>query len=157
MPFRLPLVKNWNYYLVYDWSCCSKKWWEIFVQVKCVEFLEMTPLRWILKGIGPYLTDKPEVDGMLILPPSFHQCFILWVFNAIWSYMQRKEVQLIEGLEIRLTNLFPKPLEQKAWAHFLVHFFDVHCTTMMWNLLMRQFMEDVNIQRRIFLSLFEPG
>ena len=38
-------------------------------------------------------------------------------------------------------------------AHaFLVHFFDIHCTTTMWNLLMRRFMEDINI-----LSLFEAG
>ena len=39
---------------------------------------------------------------------------------------------------------------------FLVHFFDVHCPTTASNLLMRRFMEDVNIWLRIFLSLFEP-
>ena len=36
---------------------------------------------------------------------------------------------------------------------FLVHFFDVHCATTTWNLLMPRFMEGVNI-RLIFLSLF---
>ena len=38
---------------------------------------------------------------------------------------------------------------------FLVHFFDVHCTTTTWNLLIWRFMEDVDIRRRIFLPLFE--
>ena len=42
---------------------------------------------------------------------------------------------------------------------FLVHFFDVYCTrtTSTWNPLMRLFMEDVNLRRRIFLSRFETG
>ena len=39
---------------------------------------------------------------------------------------------------------------------FLVHFFDVHCTTMTWSLLIWRFIEDVDIQRWIFLPLFEP-
>ena len=38
----------------------------------------------------------------------------------------------------------------------LVHFFEVHCTTTTWNLLIWRFMEDVNILRRISLHLFEP-
>ena len=41
-------------------------------------------------------------------------------------------------------------------SHFLIHFFDVHCTTTTWNLLICRFMEDVNIRRRILLPLFEP-
>ena len=36
-------------------------------------------------------------------------------------------------------------------------FFDVHCTTMMRNLLMQFFMEGVYIWKQIFLSPFEPG
>ena len=36
----------------------------------------------------------------------------------------------------------------------LVHFFDVHCTTMTWNLLIWRFMKDVDIRRRNFLPLF---
>ena len=32
-------------------------------------------------------------------------------------------------------------------SHFLVHFFDVHCTTTAWNLPMRRYMEDVDIRR----------
>ena len=42
-------------------------------------------------------------------------------------------------------------------SRFLVHFFDVHCTTTTWNLPMRRFMEDVDILRQIFPSLFENG
>ena len=38
-------------------------------------------------------------------------------------------------------------------SRFLVHFFDVHCTTTTWNLLICRFMEDVNIRRRSFLFL----
>ena len=41
-------------------------------------------------------------------------------------------------------------------SRFLVHFFDVHCTTTTWNLLIWRFMGDVDIRRRIFLPLFEP-
>ena len=38
---------------------------------------------------------------------------------------------------------------------FLVHSFDVHCTTTTWNLLIWRFMEEVDIRQRIFLPLFE--
>ena len=41
-------------------------------------------------------------------------------------------------------------------SRFLVHFFDVHCTTTTWNLLIWRFKEDVDIRRRIFLPLYEP-
>ena len=41
-------------------------------------------------------------------------------------------------------------------SRFLVHFFDVHCTTTTWNLLIWRFMEAVDILRRISLHLFEP-
>ena len=40
---------------------------------------------------------------------------------------------------------------------FFVHFFDDYCTTTTWNLLMRRFLEDVDMRWSIFLSLFEPG
>ena len=39
---------------------------------------------------------------------------------------------------------------------FLLHFFDVHCTTITWSLLIWRFIEDVDIQWWIFLPLFEP-
>ena len=41
-------------------------------------------------------------------------------------------------------------------SRFLAHFFDVHCTTTSWSLLIWRFIEDVDIRRRIFLPLFEP-
>ena len=42
-------------------------------------------------------------------------------------------------------------------SRFLVHFFDVHCTTSTWNHVMRhRLIQDVNIRGRIFLSFFEP-
>lgn len=44
-----------------------------------------------------------------------------------------------------------------AFWNVLVHFFDVHSTTTTWNLPMRRFVENVDIGRQIFLSLFEHG
>ena len=41
-------------------------------------------------------------------------------------------------------------------SRFEVHFFDVHCTTTTWNLLIWRYMEDVDILRRISLHLLEP-
>ena len=38
-------------------------------------------------------TDKLEVDGTLILPPSLHQCSVLRVFKASQSYTERREVE----------------------------------------------------------------
>ena len=38
-------------------------------------------------------TDKLEVDGALILPPSLHQCSVLRVFKASQSYTERREVE----------------------------------------------------------------
>ena len=31
-----------------------------------------------------YLTNKPEADGELILPPSLHQCSVLLIFKDIY-------------------------------------------------------------------------
>ena len=42
-------------------------------------------------------------------------------------------------------------------SHFLSTFLWLCCVTTTWNPLMRLFMEDVNIRRRIFLSRFETG
>ena len=42
-------------------------------------------------------------------------------------------------------------------SSFSVHFFDVHCTTTTWNLPRRRFVEDMDILRKIFPSLFEHG
>ena len=44
--------------------------------------------------------------------------------------------------------------KQQLCTCFLVHFFDVHCTTTTWNLLMQRFMEDVNSRRRNFSLSF---
>ena len=41
-------------------------------------------------------------------------------------------------------------------SRFLVHFFDVHCTTTTWNLQIWRFVENMDKLRRISLNLFEP-
>ena len=50
----------------------------------------------------------------------------------------------------------PSKKRERA-SRFLVHFFDVYCTTTTWNPLMQRFVEDVDIRRQIFLSLLEHG
>ena len=45
--------------------------------------------------------------------------------------------------------------QQLCSSRFLVHFFDVHYTATTSNLLMRRFMVEVKIRRRIFFCLFE--
>ena len=42
-------------------------------------------------------------------------------------------------------------------SRFLVHFFNIHCTTKTWNFPMRRYMEDVDIGRQFFFSLFQHG
>ena len=39
------------------------------------------------------ITDKLEVDGALLLPPSLHQCSFLRVFKASQSYTERREAE----------------------------------------------------------------
>ena len=56
---------------------------------------------------------------------------------------------------VKLNNWFYEQDKYSAASRFLEHFFDVHCTTTTWNLPMRRFMENVDIRRQIFLSLFE--
>ena len=56
---------------------------------------------------------------------------------------------------VKKNNWFYEQDKYSAASRFLEHFFDVHCTTTTWNLPMRRFMENVDIRRQIFLSLFE--
>ena len=66
-------------------------------------------------------------------------------------------VQLHADLPKQLNNRFNDQNNSSARAsRFFVHFFEVHCTNTACNLLICRFMEDVDVRRRIFLSLFEP-
>ena len=57
--------------------------------------------------------------------------------------------------DFKKNNRFNDQNNSSAGAsRFLVHFFDVHCTTTTWNLLIWRFMDDVGVRRRIFLPLF---
>ena len=58
---------------------------------------------------------------------------------------------------VKKNNWFYEQDKYSAASRFLEHFFDVHCTTTTWNLPMRRFMENVDIRRQIFLSLFEKN
>ena len=61
---------------------------------------------------------------------------------------RRRQLQLIKKKTIRFMS--KTTALQVHHSRFLVHFFD--CSTTTSNLLMRRFMEDMNIWRRIFLS-----
>ena len=52
--------------------------------------------------------------------------------------------------------MIKKTAQSARASPILLHFFDVHCTTTTWNLLIWRFMEDVDIRRQIFLYLLEP-
>ena len=54
-------------------------------------------------------------------------------------------------------NVKKKKKNSARASRFLVHFFDVHCTATKWNFQMRRFIEDVDILRQFFPSLFERG
>ena len=68
-----------------------------------------------------------------------------------------RELKQLRRRRLQKNNRFNDQNNSSARAsRLLVHFFDVHCTTTTWNLLIWRFMEDVDIRRRIFLPLFEP-
>ena len=68
-----------------------------------------------------------------------------------------KQLRRLPQRRLQKNNRFNYQNNNSARAsRFLIHFFDVHCTTTTWNLLICRFMEDVNIRRRIsflFLNL----
>ena len=62
---------------------------------------------------------------------------------------------LFLGLFLKISRWVPLDLMIKTTSRFLVYFFDYHCTTTTWNLLIWCFMKDMDIRRRMFLALFE--
>ena len=40
------------------------------------------------------ITEKLDVDGEFLLPPSLHYCSVLRVFKASQSYTERREVEI---------------------------------------------------------------
>ena len=111
--------------------------------------------------------------------PKFGQCFWLVVplgkfastnqkhypdrgsdTSSVWNFCSRSSDVIKELKQLRWRQL-QKTLDLKInrrsarASRFLVHFFDAHCMTSTWNLLIWRFMEDMDIRRRIFLPLFE--
>ena len=85
-----------------------------------------------------------EINMICILSSSHH---------IIRDLKQRRRQQ-----QRQKTNWFYEQNNCPARAsRFLVHFFDVYCTTTTWNLPMWRPMEDVDILRQILPSLFERG
>ena len=58
-----------------------------------------------------HVTNKPEADSALILPPSHHQCSVLQVFKATYSNTERKEVKRRIWGHTRQSNLGPPTLK----------------------------------------------
>ena len=48
----------------------------------CYFFLRVVPYFTLVAG-NHHLTNKPEADGVLILPPSLRQCAILWYLKLL--------------------------------------------------------------------------
>ena len=78
-------------------------------------------------------------------------CILSSSHHIIRDLKQRRQQRQKKKLVLRAKQLFC------TWSRFLVHFFDVYCTTTTWNLPMRRLTEDVDILRQIFPSLFEHG
>ena len=111
--------------------------------------------------------------------PKFGQCFWLVVplekfastnqkhypdrgsdTSSVWNFCSRssdviKELKQLRRRQLpKILNLMINRKSARA-SRFLVYFFDAHCMTTTWNLLIWRFMKDVDIRRRIFLPLFE--
>ena len=111
--------------------------------------------------------------------PKFGQCFWLVVplekfastnqklypdrgsdTSSVWNFCSRssdviKELKQLRRRQLpKILNLMINRSSARA-SRFLVYFFDAHCMTTTWNLLIWRFMKDVDIRRRIFLPLFE--
>ena len=82
---------------------------------------------------------------------------IMLFFSYHSSYRELKQLRWWPHWRLKKNNRFNDQNNSSAQAsRFLVHFFDVHCMTTTWNLLIWCFMEDVDIWWRIFQPLFEP-
>ena len=118
------------------------------------------PWKFFLGLCGPVL----QIQILYVCQPFFlydnYNCFIasliMLFFSYHSSYRELKQLRWWPHWRLQKNNRFNDQNNSSACAsRFLVHFFDVHCTTTTWNLLMRRFMEDVNMPRQIFPSLFD--
>ena len=112
-------------------------------------FFSQSPRVWCLLRLGPGLRSNRCLQRTSLLtlidsPP--------WVANRKLKQPRRRPQRRLQK-----NKSFNDQNNSSARAsRFLIHFFDVHCTTTTWNLRIWRFMEDVDIRRRIFLPLFEP-
>ena len=119
------------------------------------------PWKFFLGLCGPVL----QIQILYVCQPFFlydnYNCFIasliMLFFSCHSSYRELKQLRWWPHWRLQKNNRFNDQNNSSACAsRFLVHFFDVHCTTTTWNLLIWCYMEDVDIQWRIFQPLFEP-
>ena len=105
---------------------------------------------------SPSSTDQNSKGGTILdyitWDKPFQVCSFAW-FDDSMSKPQIRELKQLRRLQ--KNNMFNDQNNSSARAsRFLVHFFDVHCTTTTSNLLISRFMEDVDMPRRNFLHLF---
>ena len=119
------------------------------------------PWKFFLGLCGPV----PQIQILYVCQPFFlydnYNCFIasliMLFFSYHSSYRELKQLRWWPHWRLQKNNRFNDQNNSSARAsRFLVHFFDVHCTTTTWNLLIWCFMEDVDIRWRIVQPLFEP-
>jgi len=66
-----------------------------------------------------YLTNKPEADGELILPPSLHKCSVLRVFKDIYQATRKrrsrnKDLRSHQGIDLRISRTDGRALTNHA-------------------------------------------
>ena len=66
-----------------------------------------------------YLTNKPEADGELILPPSLHQCSALRAFKDIYQATlkrrsRNKDLRSHQGIDLRISRTDGRALTNRA-------------------------------------------
>ena len=84
--------------------------------------------------------------------------FVFKLSQATTQSLQLKQPRWRPQRRLQKNNRFNDRNNSSAHAsRFLVRFFDVHCTTTTWDLLIWRSLEDVDILRRISLHLFEPN
>ena len=152
-----------------------------FLQIACIVFNVYKSMDSFCKHIFPLInmskTIRPGADLVgvcrgahrppISLPEMTYAFLIQLVFCKIWRYVwyvfSAVHIILLGTLSnddnnVKKKNWFYEQNNCSARAsRFLVHFFDVYCTTTTWNLPMRRLTEDVDILRQIFPSLFEHG
>ena len=150
------------------------------LQIACIVFNVYKSIDSFCKHIFPlinmYKTISPGADVVGVCsgahppppPPEMTYAFLIQLVYCkigryVWFVFSAVHIILLGTLSnddddnVKKKNWFYEQNCSARASFFLVHFFDVYCTTTTRNLPMRRPVEDVDILRQIFPSLFEHG